>query len=191
MAALTSCDHKVPKLFAPDPRATHTFRNLCTAADGSVLARKATRTVFQAQSVVVGVQPTALIANAPHLHFGSFFFLAFSRRWRNPRFSDLLLPSDTESARPNPQQINARCFGSLFPRNTPPRGAWSENRRVAATRRFFLARDTDQCADTTFRPMMPAMIKPTKKNRASVAGSLNTNNPSTKVPTAPMPVQTA
>ena len=48
-----------------------------------------------------------------------------------------------------------------------------------------------QWEDTSFRPRMPAMISPTKKNRARVAGSLKINSPSTNVPTAPMPVQTA
>ena len=46
-------------------------------------------------------------------------------------------------------------------------------------------------ADTQRKPAMPATISPTKKNRANVAASANNQIPSTKVPTAPMPVHTA
>ena len=48
-----------------------------------------------------------------------------------------------------------------------------------------------QCAEASLSPMMPMTMRPTKKKRARVAGSWNSSSPSTKVPTAPMPVQTA
>src|SRR5690606_17062118 len=49
------------------------------------------------------------------------------------------------------------------------------------------------CSDgvASFRPTMPATIRPMHTRRAAVAGSLNTTMPSSAVPTAPMPTHTA
>lgn len=45
--------------------------------------------------------------------------------------------------------------------------------------------------EVSFRPPMPATIRPMQTSRATVAGSFSTSMPSSAVPTAPMPTHTA
>lgn len=51
--------------------------------------------------------------------------------------------------------------------------------------------ELDQPGVSTFKPTMPAMIKPMQPRRSAPAGSPNTSMPTMAVPTVPMPVQIA